>query len=139
MNGAGEGSDDHAPFGLRNVAIEIGENRTLTGGEAWHLGIGGIAEQADHALFTIMSQPGDIECFTIHRSVIKFEVARKDHRAHRGGDSQRVAIGHRVGVADELHRKVLAHLHHITWRYSLQNCAVSNTSFLHLSGQQRER
>ena len=103
MNGAGEGGDDDPPFGIGDVAIEIVEHRTLRRTEARHLGIGGITEQTEDTLLAVVSQTGHVEMLSINRGVIKFEITGEDHRSHGCGDGQRVAVSHRVGVANEFH------------------------------------
>ena len=135
---AGEGGDDHPAFGSGHVAIEIGEHRPLRGTEARHFRIGGIAEQAQHALFPVMGEAGHVEMLAIDRGVIELEIAREDDGSHRGLDGQRVAVRHRVGVADEFHREVLAHLHHVAGTDGLQRGAVGDAGLLHLSGEHRQ-
>ena len=137
VNRAGEGGDDHPAFGLGDVTIQVGEHRPLAGGKAGHLGVGGVAEQTQHPLLTMVSEARHIKGLTIHRGVVELEVTGEDHRAHRGGDGQREAVGHRVGVADELHREVLTHLHHIAGGDGLQNGAIHHTGLFHLAREQR--
>ena len=135
VNRAGKGGDDHPAFGLGNVAIQAGEHRALRRAETGHLGVGGIAEQAQHTLLAVMGQAGHVEGLAIHRRVVELEVTGEDHGAHGGGDGQREAVGHRVGVADELHREVLAHLHHIARGDGLEDGAIHHTGLLHFSGE----
>ena len=114
MNRAGKGGDDDATFRFCNAAIEAGEHRALRRAQTRHLRVGGIAEQAQDTLLAVMGQACHVEMLAIHRRVIKLEVPGEDHGAHRGGDRQRIAVGHRVGVTDELDAEVLAKLHHLT-------------------------
>ncbi len=121
------------------MAIQAWEYRALGGAEARHLSVGGVAEQAKHALVAVMGQASHIKGLAIHRRVVKLKVAGEDNRAHRGGDGQRKAVCHRVGVADELHREVLAHLHHIARRDGLKDGAIHHTRLLHLAGEHGQR
>ena len=86
----------------------------------------------------MVGQTGDIEMLTIHRRVVKLEITGEDHRAHGCGDGQRKAVGHRVGVANELHREVLTHLHHVARSHRLKSGPIRHTGFVHLSGQHRQ-
>ncbi len=43
-----------------------------------------------------------------------------------------------MGVADEFHREMLAHFHHIAWPNGLKSGAIGDTSLIHLSGQHRQ-
>ena len=138
MDRTGKGGDDHPALRLRHAAIEIGKHRTLWRTETRYLGVGGVAEETEHTLITVMCQAGDVEVLTIHRGVIKFEITGENHRAHRSGDSQRKAIRHRVGVADELHREVLTHLDHVPRTHGLQGGAIGNASLIHLAGEHRQ-
>jgi len=138
VNRAGEGGDDHPALRLCHVAIEIGEHGTLRRTEAGHLGVGGIAEQTEHAFVAVMGETGQVEMLAIHRRVVEFEIAGEDDRAHRCGDRQREAVGHRVGVADEFHREVLTHPHHITGPDGLQRGAIGHPRLIHLSGEHRQ-
>ena len=69
--------------------------------------------------------------------MVELEVTGEDDHAHRRGDGQREAVGHRVGVADELHLEVLAHVHHIAGADGLDGGAVGDTGLLHLPLQHR--
>ena len=138
MNRAGEGGDDHPPFGIGDVAIQVGEDRALRRAEARNLGVGGIAEQTEDALVTVVGKASHVEVFAVDRGVVELEVTRENHGSHRCGDGQREAVGHRVGVADELHGEVLTHLHHIARTDGLQGGAVADTGLVHLAGEHRE-
>ena len=85
-----------------------------------------------------MGEASHIKVLTIHWRVVELEITGEDHRAHRCGDRQRKAVGHRVGVADELHREMLAHLHHIARCDRLQRGAVGDARLIHLSGEHRQ-
>jgi len=56
---------DHPTFGLGEVAIQVRETRPTASGsvERRKLGVGGITEQAEHALFAVMGHPLDVEVF----------------------------------------------------------------------------
>ena len=136
MNRAGEGGDDHATFGFSNAAIQAGEHRALGRAEARHFRVGGITEQAKHTLITVVGQASHIKVLTIDRGVVELEVTGEDHRAHRSGHRQRIAVGHRVGVANELDLEVLAELDHFARGHRLQHRAVSDAGFRHLSLEQ---
>ena len=139
MDRAGEGGDDHPAFRLGDVAIQAGEHRALWRAEAGDFSVGGIAEQAEHALLAVVGEASHVKGFAVHRCVVKLEVAGEDHRPHWCGDGQREAVRHRVGVADELDGEVLPHLHHIPRRNGLQDGAIHHTSFLHLAGEHGQR
>ena len=68
MDRAGEGGEDHAALRLADVAVQVREDRPLRRGEAGDLGVGGIAEQAQHALLAVVGKALDIEVFAIHRA-----------------------------------------------------------------------
>ena len=85
-----------------------------------------------------MGKTGDVEVLAVHRSVVELEVTGENDHASRSCDRQRVAVGHRVGVADELHRKMLTHLHHLAGGDGLQDGAIHHPRFLHLPGENRE-
>ena len=84
-----------------------------------------------------MGEASHIKVLTIHRRVVELEITGEDHRAHRCGDRQREAVGHRVGVPDELDREMLPHLHHVAGSDGLQRGAVGDTRLIHLSGEHR--
>ena len=86
----------------------------------------------------MVGQAGHIKVLAIDRGVVELEVTGEDHRAHRSGHRQRIAVGHRVGVSDELDLEVLAKLHHFTRGHRLQHRAIGNAGFRHLSLKQGE-
>ena len=137
MDGARKGGDDHPAFGLGDMAIEGREDRALRRTEARDLSVGGVTEQAEDALLAVVGEPGHIEILTVDRGVVELEVTREDDRPHRGGDGEREAVRHRVGVADELHREVLAHLHHVPRTHGLNGGAVGDAGLFHLSLEHR--
>ena len=137
MDRARKGRHDHPAFGLGDVAIQGREDRTFGGAEAGDFGVGGIAKEAENALLAVMGEAGHIEVFAVDRGVVELEVTREDDRPHRGGDGQREAVCHRVGVPDELHREVLADLHHIPRPHGLDGGAIGDAGLLHLSLEHR--
>ena len=138
MDRAGEGGDDHPTLRLGDMAIQVGEHGTLGRTEARQLSVGGVTEQTQHTLLAVMGKAGDVEVLAIDRGVVELEVAGENNHASRSGDRQRVAVGHRVGVADELHREVLTHLHHLAGGDGLEDGAVHHARFLHLASENRE-
>ena len=138
MDRAGEGGDDDPTLSLGDMAIQMGEHRTLRRTEARQLSVGGVGKQTQHTLLAVMGKTGDVEVLAVHRSVVELEVTGENDHASRSCDRQRVAVGHRVGVADELHRKMLTHLHHLAGGDGLQDGAIHHPRFLHLPGENRE-
>ena len=84
----------------------------------------------------MVGQASHIKVLPIHWGVVELEVTGEDHRAHRSGHRQRIAVGHRVGVADEFDLEVLAELDHLAGGHRLQHRAIGNAGFRHLSLEQ---
>ena len=65
----------------------------LGGGEAGALGVGGIAQQRQHALFAVLGKGGQVGGPAREGGVVHLEVAGLEHDARRALDGE----GHRVG------------------------------------------
>ena len=139
MDRAGEGGDDHPAVCLADVAIQIREHGPLRRSETGDLGVGGIAEQAQHPLLAVVGQALQVEGLPIDGGVVELEVAGEDDHAGGRRDGQREAVGHRVGVTDELHLEVLADMHDIPRADRLDGGAVGDARLLHLPLQHRHR
>jgi hypothetical protein len=68
---------------LTDVAIEIGKYGALGRGEARNFGVGGVADQAENAFFTVFGEFGIVVSFAIDGGMVEFKVARMDDDTNR--------------------------------------------------------
>ena len=102
---AGEHGDDHPAVRLLEQLVEGGCHLLFGHGVARALGVGGIAQQRQHALLPQLGQPAQVDGRAVHGGVVHLEVAGVNDGAHRGFDRQ--GAGPRDGVVhvDEFHGK----------------------------------
>ena len=69
------------------------------------LRIGGIGEQAEHALLPDLGKPGKVNHLAVNRRRINFKITRLDNGARLAADRQRNRIGNGMVHMDQFHIK----------------------------------
>ena len=90
--GSKGGNDDPLVAGTGEQIAHACSHLLLGGGKARALGVGGIAQQGQHAALTVLGQCGQVGDAAGQRSVIDLEVAGLDDGASRAVDGK----GHRI-------------------------------------------
>ena len=97
----GEARDDHPALGLGEDLVEGLADGALRGGGARRLGVGGVAEQGEHAAIAEPGEGVDVGDASVDRRVVEAVVAGQHHGAEVGAEDDGQRVGHAVAGRDE--------------------------------------
>ena len=100
MDGRGEAGEEQLLFRCSEDVVEAGNDSLFAGSEAGAVNVGGVLQQAKHALLAEIGERLQIEGVAVGRGQVDLEVAGVEDDADRGVDGQRDAIDQRVRDAD---------------------------------------
>ena len=106
----GEGGNNNPLIAVFKLPIQALCNHFFAGGIATALNIGGICQQRQHTVIAQLSQPGQIH-HAVFGGGINFEVAGKNHRAHRCADGEGHCIGNGVVHMNEFYAEAAGFYH----------------------------
>ena len=135
---AGEHGDDDPTVRPLEQLVEGGCHFLFRHGVARALGVGGIAQQGQHALLPQLGQAAQVDGRAVHGGVVHLEIAGVDDGAHRGFDRQGACPRDGVVHVDELHGEA-ARMDHVAFGDHVQRSNVLQPVLLQLVLAQRQR
>ena len=98
----GEAGDDDAPLAAREDLVERGTDRRLGGHDAWAVGVGRVAAQAEDALGAELGEARDVGRAPVDRGLVEAVVARDQDRAELRVEGDGAGVGDRVRHVNRL-------------------------------------
>ena len=100
MNVGGKGGNHDPARGLLEDRLKSGDQIALGSAVSVALGVGGVAEQEEHALVAKPAKLGQVGGVAVDRVLLDLEVTGVDHSADRGVDGQPDCVGDAVSDRD---------------------------------------
>ena len=104
-----EGGDKYSPVAVFELCFQSFANLFFAHGHARSFGVGGVAHEKQHSLFSQFTEAGQIYYPAVYRRGVYLEVSHKDAFAHGSVDGEGHGVGYRVVDMHHLHLEY-AHL-----------------------------